>query len=135
MFVIQWKPLNVITDNVIIQLMWSICLYLTKSQVAAIMYFISERGRLLFTSVNVITLGLAQSDHINRLPLYLSDRSDGAQPLSWSPGDGAVRAGAADGHLGLEGGHTLGNARGQSKLLAELNVGTSLSWKVKKSIK
>jgi hypothetical protein len=44
---LQWKLRNVFTDNIIIQLMWSIWLRLTQSQVTIIGYFVSEGGCLL----------------------------------------------------------------------------------------
>jgi hypothetical protein len=46
---IHWKLLNVITDNVIIRLMRSICLRLNKSQVKSIRYFVSGRFWLLLS--------------------------------------------------------------------------------------
>ena len=66
--VIQWKPLNVITDNVIIRLMGSnfSCLSNPKS------LLMCNSFAYCYHLVNVISLAWSQSDHIKRLPLYYS---------------------------------------------------------------
>ncbi len=69
---IQWKPLNVITDNVIIPLMWSNWPIFAKSQTTLSKVFYTRRRiAYCYHSDNVITFSLSQSDHIKRLPLYL----------------------------------------------------------------
>ncbi len=61
---IQWKPLNVITVNDIIRLMWSIHWYHPKPNLGFLQW-----TNLRACSFNVISSSLSQSDHIKRLPL------------------------------------------------------------------
>jgi hypothetical protein len=65
--IIQWKLLNVITDNVIRMTKIS----QAKSQITLSMVFYRRRRfAYCYHSYNVITFTLSQSDHIKRLPLY-----------------------------------------------------------------
>jgi len=57
---------------------------------------------------------------------HLRDGPGNARTLPGAAGNGSVRAGSAEGRLGLEGGHALGNSGGQGELLAELDVGAAL---------
>ncbi len=71
LFQLQWKPLNVITDNVIVWLMWSNWPSFVKSQITLSKVFYRRRKfAYCYHSDNVITFCLSQSDHIKRLPLY-----------------------------------------------------------------
>ncbi len=72
---VQCKPLNVITDNVIIRLMWSNWPSFVKSQITlSKVFFRRRRFVYCYHSDNVITFCLSQNDHIKRLPLYLKTR-------------------------------------------------------------
>ncbi len=66
----QWKPLDVITDNVIIPLMWSHWPRLIKSQIPSKVLFMSKRFIYCYHLVNVLIYTLSQNDRIKRLPPY-----------------------------------------------------------------
>jgi hypothetical protein len=69
---LQRKPLNVITDNVIIRLMSSNWPSFVKSQITlSKVFYRRRRFAYCYHSDNVITFCLSQNDHIKRLPLYL----------------------------------------------------------------
>jgi hypothetical protein len=55
---VQRKPLNVIIDNVVIQLMWSICLRLTKSQVMTYLKLCISNMQLIVTICLMLSLYL-----------------------------------------------------------------------------
>jgi hypothetical protein len=69
---LQWKPLNVITDNVIIRLMWSNWPSFVKSQInLSKVFYRRRRFAYCYHSDNVSTFCLSQSDHINLQSRFL----------------------------------------------------------------
>ena len=62
---VQWKPLNDITDYVIIWLMWSNLTGLTKSHIATNkVLFVSRTFAYCYCLFNVISFSLSQSENI-----------------------------------------------------------------------
>jgi hypothetical protein len=74
-YYIQWKPLNVITVNVMFWLMWSINSNYWKLIAHFYSQLIWKPIRLCYHWVNVISFSLSQSDHIKWLPLYLVQKA------------------------------------------------------------
>ncbi len=66
-FQIQWNPINVISDNVIIRLMLSNWPRLTKCRIIIRAPYICGKFATCHDSINVIILSLSKSDHIKWL--------------------------------------------------------------------